>query len=260
MGTIFRLLLGMKVLSPLLKPMMRFLAGVVAIPIFRFLLRRVLRVQELNAELEKDLEQWFRGSLLLLVASANLEEFLFGWVPLEIREDTCFGVGLRLLLAIGVIGAMPDQELFAIIHPGPPKLKFPQGRRWQALKEQAWPLIRGVLCLHLNRSSPVFAIMTAIYPGRVGWVCYFLASVQYLIIGLVTSRDRAHDILSEFDRQVSRKREELLGGLTDVMDDIHPQTAEPAPERVAGELGDRPPVSAPRQPAAAPTQSVPVER
>jgi hypothetical protein len=44
----------------------------------------------------------------------------------------------------------------------------------------------------------------------VGWVCYLMAITQYLIIGLVTSRDRALDVLSEFDRAVARRRNELI--------------------------------------------------
>ena len=38
--------------------------------LFRFLLRRVLRVQTSDAELERDLEHWFRGAILLLLAEA----------------------------------------------------------------------------------------------------------------------------------------------------------------------------------------------
>ena len=44
----------------------------------------------------------------------------------------------------------------------------------------------------------------------VGWVCYLMAITQYLIIGLVTRRDRAVDVLSEFDRAVAERREELV--------------------------------------------------
>ena len=44
----------------------------------------------------------------------------------------------------------------------------------------------------------------------VGWVCYLMAISQYLIIGLVTRRDRALDVLSEFDRAVAKRREELV--------------------------------------------------
>ena len=59
----------------------------------------------------------------------------------------------------------------------------------------------------------------------VGWTCYLLAITQYLIIGLVTSRDRAMDVLSEFDRAVAQRRRELI-------EEFH--LAEPAsPQRAA---------------------------
>ncbi|MCH8830110.1 MAG: hypothetical protein IID45_11090, partial [Planctomycetes bacterium] len=37
-----------------------------------------------------------------------------------------------------------------------------------------------------------------------------VAIVQYLIIGLVTSRDKALNVLSEFDRQVALRRREII--------------------------------------------------
>jgi hypothetical protein len=246
-------------LRSVLRPVTRVLIGAIAIPIFRFILRHVFRLQELDDELEKDLEQWFRGSLLLLAATANMEHLLFGWA----NKWDWFTIGLRLLLAIGVVEAMPDQELFAVIHPGPPRL-----RPGKTIFAQAWrkkfDIVRGLVCQHLNRSSPVLAIMAAIFGAQisashfaaeetklavkleqrlaanmpiadakaqavkqaraqreleeeqawerftVGWVCYLLAITQYLIIGLVTSRDRAMDVLSEFDRAVAQRRRELV--------------------------------------------------
>ena len=236
----------------------------------------------MDDELEKDLEQWFRGALLLLAATANMEHLLFGWMDKLDWMDRMdwLTMGLRLMLAIGVIEAMPDQELFAVIHPGPPKIK--PGR--SALKEfwrLKWRFAKGIVCQHLNRSSPVLAMMTAIVGAQlltpsnadheafarasavdwsytqqirvispiqfviadeiykqnvdnyedyyehdlpklrsehqrnwerwiVGWSCYLLAVTQYLIIGLVTSRDRAMDVLSEFDRAVAQRRRELI--------------------------------------------------
>ena len=53
--------------------------GLIAIPVFRFIMRRVFRLQDLDDELEKDIEEWFRGALLL-AASANMEHLLFGWM------------------------------------------------------------------------------------------------------------------------------------------------------------------------------------
>jgi hypothetical protein len=71
-----------------------------------------------------------------------------------------------------------------------------------------------MVCRYLDRSSAVFAILSVIFGGRsyvaVGWCCYAAAIVQFLIIGLVSSRDRALDVLSEFDRQVDLRRKELL--------------------------------------------------
>lgn len=208
----FRILMNIPLLRPVLRPLTRFLVGAIAIPLFRLFLKRVVRLQDLDAELEKDLEQWFRGSLLLLVATRNMEEALFGWVPLNLQgEDQWIAVGFRLLLAIGVIEAMPDQELFAVIHPGPPKLKFNKEKGYfRCAREQCWPYIRGYICQHLNRSSPVFAILAAIAPGTVGWVCYGVAVAQYLIIGLVTSRDKAMDVLAVFDETVGERRRQLV--------------------------------------------------
>lgn len=221
MGFLVRLLLPGPVLRPLLKPLTRFLIGALAIPLFRLFLRRVVRLQELDRELEKDLEQWFRASLLLLVATANMEHLLFDWVPLDLKDGHAWvGVAFRLLLAIGVIEGMPDQALFSVIHPGPPPLKLHRRRRWFGLAAQVKPYVRGLGCQHLSRSSPVLAIMAAIFGGNpavdgqydhwvVGWACYALAITQYLFIGLVTSRDKAIDALAEFDRQVAIRREEL---------------------------------------------------
>ena len=277
MGSLLQLILS--VLKTILRPITRLMVGFIAIPVFRFLMRRIFRVSGMNEEFEKDLEQWFRGALLLLAATANREHLLFGWLTRVDWLDRAdwLTLGLRLMLAIGVIEAMPDQNIFAVIHPGPPKLMPGRGifrELWKVRREY----IKGVLCQHLNRSSPVLAMMCAIVgaqlpvdvvpehcvidrhwllswsysqpiaidlPGAtlvsyqlaaqlpdlpspqqlatrmadyqryrerwfVGWICYFLAVTQYLIIGLITSRDRSADVLQEFDRAVARKREELI--------------------------------------------------
>lgn len=213
---------------PIVHPLARVLAGLIAVPAFRMVRRRVVRVQEWDQELEKDIDEWFRGSLLLLLATANFEWWLdtqllpslFPRFHLDI--DKWWVAAGRILLAIGVIEAMPDQALFSIIHPGPPKPRFDRMLGlWGSIRAQAWPFARGLACLHLNRSSPLFVIMAAIFGGdpnnpesvtawRVGWTCYLLAVTQYLIIGLVTSRDRALDVLSEFDRRVAERRQELI--------------------------------------------------
>ena len=273
--------MNLPLFKSVLRPITRVLVGIIAIPIFRFIMQKVFRLQDLDDELEKDLEQWFRGALLLLAASANMEHLLFGWMArLDWMERMDWlTMGLRLMLAVGVIEAMPDQELFAVIHPGPPKIK--PGRN--GLKEfwrLKWQFLKGFVCQHLNRSSPVLAMMAAIVGAElmslsdidqtkisrasvidwsysqqigavtpvqvvmsaqihndnlhdvrvnlaeigkmnaehqrhwerwmVGWCCYLLAITQYLIIGLVTSRDRALDVLSEFDRAVAERRRELI--------------------------------------------------
>jgi hypothetical protein len=273
-GGVFRALMNLPLFRSILKPITRVVVGLIAIPIFRFILRRVFRLQELNDELEKDLEEWFRGALLLLAASANMEHLLFSWMSNVDWLDRAdwLTLGLRLMLAIGVIEAMPDQELFAVIHPGPPKMK--RGTNvFVQLWRKKWQYAKGVVCQHLNRSSPVLAMMCAIVGSQlplisdsseqvftenvmitmpyvqvltpvgaaspviavesanallpdlvraadefdrqweqwlVGWICYLLAITQYLIIGLVTSRDRAMDVLSEFDRAVAQRRRELI--------------------------------------------------
>ena len=202
------------ILGKVLSPALRLIVGVLAVPIFRFVLRRIFRIQELDEELEKDLEQWFKASLVLLAATKNAEDVMFGWILGEPTAGVNFKdaivVGMRLFLVIGVIESMPDQELFPIIHPGP-KFKYERKKGLlQCLREQWKTFLKGSVCQHLNRTSPVFAILSAIFPGPTGWICFGIAITQYLIIGLVTSRDRALDILSEFDRQVAIRRRELL--------------------------------------------------
>lgn len=208
---LINLLLPRWLLAPVVKPLVRLTLGLIAVPLFRIFVRRVARVQLLNAELEKDLEQWFRGSLLLLLASANMESLFFGWVRPDLREDKAWiFLGTRLLLAIGVVESMPDQALFSVIHTGPPKFTLDRAKPWTSVRGYIFPFCRGLLCRHLSRSSPVFAIMSAAVDGPIGWVCYVLAITQYLIIGLVTSRDRALDVLQKFDAAMKEKRQELI--------------------------------------------------
>jgi len=227
MGPLFRFLIGPLIRSPIFKPVLRFVIGLIAIPFFRFFLQKVVRLQDMDKELEKDLEQWFRGSLLLLVATRNMEDDLFGWIEALITGEHHEAAltlthwwgqvltALRIMLAIGVTEAMPDQELFAIIYPGPPKLKFEKGRFFQGIREQAWPVVKGLACRHMDRSTQVFAIASAIFPGTAGWFCYFMAITQYLIIGLVTSRSRAMDALEKFDQEVQRRRDKLKEQISD---------------------------------------------
>jgi hypothetical protein len=206
------------IFKPILRPAFRVLTGALAIPAFRFVMRHFLRQKKLSKEMERDLEMWFRGAVILLAATANLEDFLFGWLPWHKSEDPWLTMLLRLLLAIGVIEGMPDQDIFGILHHGPPKAK------WTSLSglKEIWcrrrEFIRGLWVVHLKRSSPVFVIMTVIFgnaPGTrefvVGWVFYGLAVTQYLIIGLMTERDRIAGLLAQFDRSADVIRKEILG-------------------------------------------------
>ncbi len=203
-------LMPWKLLGLILKPIVRIILGIIAVPFGKLFLHRVVRLKRLNAELERDLTMWLRGSLILLIASSNMEAFFFHWVPLEIREEKFWILATRLMLAIGVIEGMPDQALFAIIHPGPPKFELDWREPSASFKAFLPKLLKGLLCQHLNRSSPVLAILTVILPpGPLGWVCYGLGIFQYLIIGLVSSRDRAIDVLRQFDQVVAQRREEL---------------------------------------------------
>jgi hypothetical protein len=202
------------------KPVTRMLLKLIAIPIFRFLLKYLLRVDVISQELEKDLSQWFRASVLLLFATHNMEQILFQTHTLDYKHEKLMDAvlfGLRLFLAVGCIEGMPDQELFRFIHPGPPKLKSKRfGAILSELRQNWRAWLWGVACIHLSRASPVFAIITVFQVGPAGWACYWLAVVQYLVIGLATSRDKAIDVLMSFDAEVAARRAELLSELQTV--------------------------------------------
>ncbi len=210
MFELLNLLAPWKLIGLLLRPFVRVLVGLIVAPLCRLFLRRVIRVKDLNEELERDITLWLRGSALLLIATRNMEGLFFKWVPVEWREEHVWILATRMLLAMSVIEAMPDQALFSIIHPGPPKPNLRLTHFWTDWKAYFPKLLHGLLCQHLNRSSPVLAILSVFLPGTVGWVCYGLAVTNYLIIGLVSSRDRAIDVLSQFDQAVAERRQELL--------------------------------------------------
>jgi hypothetical protein len=203
-------------LSQLLRPVSRVIAGVIAVRVCRFIMKRVGKVQVIDAEFERDIEHWFRASLVLLVATANVEGLLFGWVRFDLEGHwTWLILGLRLLIVAGVIEAMPDQEIFAILHRGPPKVPFGRGffRRWWDARRE---ICGGIFNQHIKRSSPVFAFLAAIFGGPpgsdawiVGWTCYALSVGQFLYIALVTSKDMAREALTQFDAQVSEIRQSL---------------------------------------------------
>lgn len=196
--------------NPILRPVFRILSGLVAIPVFRFLLKRVFHVRASDGELERDLENWFRGAVLMLAATANLEDFLFGWLPwyAQAEETVWQTLLLRILLAIGVIESMPDEDVFSILHRGPPKLHLTGKAGWREAWAQRRDVLRGIWIMHLRRSSPVFAIMAVIFGGppgtlrhMVGWWCYGFATAQYLIIAVITQRDRIAGLLEAFARE-----------------------------------------------------------
>ncbi len=211
MGNLVNWLFHLPGVRQITKPVTRFLLKLIAIPIFKFLLKYLLRIEVISTELEKDLSQWFRASVLLLFATNNMELILFQSKLDDRRFDDVVVFALRLFLAIGCIEGMPDQELFRFIHPGPPKLKskgFLPVCRELRQNWRAW--LWGVFSIHLSRASPVFAIVTVFKLGTAGWVCYGLAVVQYLVIGLATSRDKAIDVVASFDAEVAARRAELL--------------------------------------------------
>ncbi len=196
------------------RPLARLLIRIGALPALRFCFHHVPALERLNEELEKDLAEWIRGSILLLLITANMEIWL--WHPLIPFPDLLdahkwFGVGLRIMLAIAVVQMMPDQELFTVIHPGPRLPHFPPCLSLRdKIRIAARPMLIGFFWQHLSRSSPVFAILAVIFSGWIGWVCYAMAVLQYLVIGLVTSRDRAIDVLLIFDEQMATRRHELV--------------------------------------------------
>ncbi len=190
------------------KSLLRFILGIIAVPFFRLVMRKFLNSKVINEELEKDLEQWFRGALMLLIATDNMELTLWSWLPAGARDTPYFMAG-RLLLAIGVIEGMPDQSLFALIHPGPQKPEIKKGHVLQSLFHYLPEFLRGVICQHLNRSSPVFAILSVFHSGEFGWICYGMAISQYLLIGLVSSKDKALGVLSEVDHALARQRHDI---------------------------------------------------
>jgi hypothetical protein len=196
------------------RPLARLIIRMGAVPALQFCFHHVPALERLNDELEKDLAEWIRASLLLLLVTANMEVWL--WHPLIPFPDLLdahqwFGVGLRIMLAVAVVQMMPDQELFTVIHPGPRLPHFPPCSSFATkVKLAAKPLCIGWFWQHLSRSSPVFAILAVIFPGAIGWACYAVASLQYLVIGLVTSRDRAIDVLMVFDAQMAARRHELV--------------------------------------------------
>jgi hypothetical protein len=235
-GELIQLLLPTKLVALLLKPFVRLIISLVAVPLCRLFLHRVVRKKDLDAELERDIALWLRGSLVLLIATANMESFFFGWVSPEFRDEKVWLIAFRLMAAISVIEGMPDQALFAIIHPGPPKPEIDWRRPWSSFRAYTPKFLYGLMCQHFNRSSPVLAIMTVFFRGPIGWICYGLAITNYLIIGLVSSKDRALDVLTKYDRAVAERRKELVEELVPLHPDLVPELT-PEQQVLAAEAG-----------------------
>jgi hypothetical protein len=151
-----------------------------------------------------------------------MEHLLFGWVPPDfLGDERWLGAFFRLLLVIGVIELMPDQALFSVLHSGP--LNLPIGKRlFHDLWNDRVNWIKKIGSVHLNRSSPVLAMMSAIFGGEpdapgstIGWICYVLAIVQYLIIALITSTDKAGNLIEKYDKAIGKQREDLVDEFTE---------------------------------------------
>lgn len=215
-----------QLLSPIVRPCTRLLVGFLAVPTFRKV-RRQFTKADWDEELEKDIEQWTRGAILLFVATHNFEKWLqwflsdkvSEWLSVKMNvhwelaftDQNVFLAAGRLMVAIGVVESMPDQQLFSVIHPGLRGIPWNKALGIRAnLQAAVMPVLKGMACQHLSRSSPVLAILAVVFAGTTGWVCYVLAIVQYLIIGLVTSRDKAIDVLSAFDREIEIQRNKLI--------------------------------------------------
>jgi hypothetical protein len=203
---LFETLLEGPVLEPLIRPLARSCLGSAATWLVRVCLPRLARGAALDDELRADVGRWLGASLLLLAATRNLEQQLFGLVELvlngEVRYATLY---CRMLLAIGVIQAMPDQELFPIVHPCRLRLNLAALLAPEACCGELRLLLWSLLCQHLYRSSPCLAILAIVAPGAVGWICYTLAVVQYLTMALMTPRQAALAALLLAAQRLSRQ-------------------------------------------------------
>jgi len=152
-------------MATLLRPLIRLLVGFIAIPLFRLFLRRVGAFEAARCRAHQ--ESRTVGPAVRCCcswATDNFEYAVFGEYLSDWKHQYIWlSLGLRLLLAVGVIESMPDQALFSIIHPGPERLLFPKGQRIKAAREQFWPFCKGMFFRHLDRSSSVFAIMAVIF-------------------------------------------------------------------------------------------------
>ena len=141
-----------------------------------------------RAGIRQLVEQWLRGSVFLLAASRNCEQWILSTSEeLVLGESNWMLFFGRLMLAASVVEAMPPvpndltqanrrcgwAELCVTV-------RNPR-RAWRILK----PEVQRLLVRHLVRSSPVLVILTTVAPGWPGWVAFAIALVQYLILGTI---------------------------------------------------------------------------
>ena len=89
-------------------------------------------------------------------------------------------------------------------------------------RPNGWSSSAGVLAAAAVEIAIMAVIFGAPMHPVVGWVCYALAIVQFLIIGLVSSRDKALDVLKDFDQQIKLRRDELVDQYRDWGDSDDP--------------------------------------
>jgi len=81
-------------------------------------------------------------------------------------------------------------------------------------------------------------MMSAIFGGDpdspgapIGWICYGLAISQYLVIALITSTDKAGDLLAKYDRAIAEQREDLVDEFTEHDDEDEAPTGAGTPSQ-----------------------------
>lgn len=206
----FQILTHLPFAEEILRPVTRSLFGWLIAPVSR-VIRVVPGLRRLDGETIQDIHQWMRGSVLLFFATKNVESLLFGDALQHISEEhRVLTLIPRFLLALSVIETMPDQDVFGLIH-NRMGLGIDRKSEWLPQFKMCFkPMLKKLLCQHLNRSSCVFAIIATIAPGWIGWTAFGLAVSQYLIIGLITTRDEARSALDRFDEMVARRRTEFM--------------------------------------------------
>ena len=180
------------IISPFFRLILRWLTWpLVRLTLHIVNLDRRTRSPETRERVQSMLEHWLRGAVFLLAASRNMEEVLFGWVPLFAQgEERWIAFAGRLMLASTVVEAMPPDPVDVLRRKR--RCGFRELLIWFRSPRKAWriwqPDLFRLLMRHLSRSSPVLVILTTIAPGWVGWVSFGLALSQYLAVGIITCR------------------------------------------------------------------------